>query len=201
MAPQIMPPALRRFAEFLAANPSPTDVVAGKFYRVPCATHPDGKTWRFGVKHVPLLGTVHEDSDIVGFRPWHIHTDTRFLSFQNCSPLPFAGPALRALSTPLTLTDYWSDDVILTRWAFANLSMRLMKARRADPPEWLTGIAHWMPDLESSYASASAGCGVCPHRQIPLSAGRNMGNGVRQCPGHGLCWDREGRIVRKEARA
>jgi hypothetical protein len=198
MAPQTMPPALRRFAEFLAANPSPTDVVAGKFYMVPCATHPDGTTWRFRTKRVPLLGTVHEDRDIVGFKPWHIHVDTRFLSFPKVNILTDPYSDMRVLGTPLSFSDFWFDEEKITRWGNANLSMRLMKARRAEPPEWLKGIARWMPALESSYADASAACGVCPHRQIPLSAGRDMGNGVRQCPGHGLCWDREGRMVRRE---
>lgn len=94
-----MPIELQRYIDFLAANPSPTDVVAGKYYMVPCANYTaDGKNW------------------------------------------------------------------LLT--------------------------------LEDTYANANAVCGVCPHRQIPLSAGKDMGNGIRQCPGHGLCWDRNGRMVR-----
>ena len=77
-----MPPALRRFAEFLAANPSPAEAVEGQFYWVPCATL-EGEQWRheYGVRqeHIPLLGTVHQDKDI-GFFLWYIHADTRFLT-------------------------------------------------------------------------------------------------------------------------
>lgn len=200
----VMPPALRRFAELLAANPSPTDVVAGRFYWVPCATHPDGKKWT-GLRektscsdHVPLVGTVHEDRDIIGFKAWHIHVDTRFLSIpRKKNPIAQQECNIRALATPLSLTDnLWGDPDRTADWANAVLSLRRLKARRVEPPEWWLR-PNWAQVLEDAYADASAACGVCPHRQIPLSAGRDMGDGVRQCPGHGLCWDREGRLVRR----
>lgn len=195
-----MPPALRRFAEFLSANPSPTDVVAGRFYWVPCATHP---MWlwpdrRARIKHVPLVGTVHEDRDIIGFNPWHIHVDTRFIPIcEHEHPDSQELADNTALGLPLSLTMHWDPDQTL-HWANAVLSLRRLKARRSEPPGWSSRLARWIPALEDAYADASAACGVCPHRQIPLSAGRDMGNGVRQCPGHGLCWDREGRLVRRE---
>ncbi|MEY3462448.1 MAG: hypothetical protein RLZZ468_226 [Cyanobacteriota bacterium] len=199
-----MPPALRRFDEFLAANPSPTDVVAGRFYWVPCATHPDGKRWpdfrhEGGgvIAHVPLIGTVHEDRDIVGFTPWHIHVDTRFITIPSHQyPGDQESADATALARPLSLTAYWDPDKTL-HWAAAVLSLRRIRARRSEPPEWSSRLVRWIPALEDAYADASAACGVCPHRQIPLSAGRDMGNGVRQCPGHGLCWDGEGRLVRR----
>jgi len=194
MTQYTMPLALRRFADFLAANPSPTEVVAGKSYAVPCALMPPNCTWQ-GLKRVPLLGTVHEDRDVIGFRAWHIHVDTRFLKdHRYCNYL--------LLARPLSLTANWPHDLdSLDPLADAELAVRRCLARRSEPPEWPPGVARWKSVLEDLYADASAACGVCPHRQIPLTAGRQMGDGVRQCPGHGLCWDREGRLVRQEVTA
>jgi hypothetical protein len=200
----VMPPALRRFADFLATNPSPVDVVAGKFYWVPCATHSSGKKWRgfrdgtSRSRHVPLVGTVHEDREMIKFDAWHIHVDTRFLSIPQRSDQRIQQEYnLLALATPLSLTDAWLDADKPSDWGDAVLSLRRLRARRAEPPVW-DELTRWTRPLEDAYADASAACGTCPHKQIPLSAGRDMGNGVRQCPGHGLCWDREGRLVRME---
>jgi hypothetical protein len=196
-----MPPALRRFAEFLAANPSPAEVVEGRLYWLPCATL-KGERWRHGTcKHVPLLGTVHEDGNIIGFQPWHIHVDTRFLTITHSL---FFDTRIRddqrILSAPLCLGesipfDGDTDYLIPSRWIKSVLGLRKLMARRSEPAEWPE--RHFQRELEDAYADTSAACGICPHKQIPLSAGRDMGNGVRQCPGHGLCWDREGRMVRE----
>jgi nitrite reductase/ring-hydroxylating ferredoxin subunit len=198
-----IPPALRRFAEFLAANPSPAEVVEGQFYWVPCATL-KGERWRYNVRcrHIPLLGPVHEDQAIIGFQLWHIHADTRFLTVTNDSH--FLNDQ-RLLGAPLCLqepnylagfNEHFRDTLIPSRWVNADLSVRKLRARRSEPVEWPE--RHFQRELEDAYADASAACGICPHKQIPLFAGRDMGNGVRQCPGHGLCWDREGRMVREQ---
>jgi hypothetical protein len=197
-----MPPALRRFAEFLAANPSPAEVVMGQLYWVPCATL-EGKRWRheYGIrqKHIPLLGTVHQDKDI-GFHPWHIHVDTRFLTITpSLHPVTRIRDDQRILGAPLCLgesipCDGDTDYLIPSSWINSVLSLRKLIARRT-PAEWPE--RRFQRKLENAYADTSAACGICPHRQIPLSAGRDIGHGVRQCPGHGLCWDREGCMVRE----
>ena len=192
MTRHTMPPALQRFADFLAANPSPTEVVAGKYYKVPCAITPAGHKW-VGLKRLPLLGTVHEDRSVTGFWAWHIHIDSRFL------PDSF-GEGHGLLTRPLSLTTNrpLGDDRLddrLDPLADAALDVLRFRAFRAEPPEWPQ--VSWTRVLEDLHANASAACGVCPHRQIPLTAGRQMGDGVRQCPGHGLCWDRDGRLVRQ----
>ena len=189
-----MPPALQRFVDFLAVNPSPTEVVAGRYYKVPCAITPSGHKW-LGLKRLPLLGTVHEDRSVTGFWAWHIHIDSRFLP-------DYFGEGYGLLARPLSLTSNWPfEDDRLDPLADAVLEVLRFRAFRSEPPELPPGIAPWKPALEDLYADASAACGVCPHRQIPLTAGRQMGDGVRQCPGHGLCWDREGRLVRQEVAA
>jgi nitrite reductase/ring-hydroxylating ferredoxin subunit len=199
-----MPIELQRYVDFLAANPSPTDVVAGKCYMVPCANYTADSCHP---RWVPLVGTVHEDRDAIGFKAWHVHVDTRFLTVKKCNnPIDQEEENLSALGRPLSLTcprvcNY--DSEVLLSSAHAPLKVRRMQARRAESLEWkfndLTDWRNgknWLITLEDTYANAFPACGVCPHRQIPLSAGRDMGKGVRQCPGHGLCWDRDGRMVR-----
>jgi hypothetical protein len=198
-----MPPALRRFAEFLAANPSPAEAVEGQFYWVPCATL-EGEQWRheYGVRqeHIPLLGTVHQDKDI-GFPPWHIHADTRFLTItRSLFFVTRFRDDQQILAEPLCLgesipCDGDTDYLIPSRWINSVLGLRKLMARRSEPAEWPK--LRFQRELEDAYADTSAACGICPHKQIPLSAGRDMGNGVRQCAGHGLCWDHEGRMVRE----
>jgi nitrite reductase/ring-hydroxylating ferredoxin subunit len=199
-----MPSELQRYVDFLAANPSPTVVVAGKYYMVPCANYTLDSIYP---RYVPLLGTVHEDRDVIGFKAWHVHVDTRFLTVKQCdNPIDQEQENRIALSRPLSLTDPYVlnyDREVLLCLAHAPLEMRKMQARRAESLEWkINEIVrwrngrNWLHVLEDTYANANAACGVCPHRQIPLYAGRDMGNGVRQCPGHGLCWDRDGRMVR-----
>jgi hypothetical protein len=104
----------------------------------------------------------------------------------------------RILAAPLCLEeqDFPGDPLTPSKWIDADLSLRRLMARRREPAEWPG--RPFQQDLEDAYAHTSAACGTCPHREIPLSAGRYMGNGVRQCAGHGLCWDREGRMVRQE---
>jgi hypothetical protein len=187
-----MPSELQRFVEFLAANPSPVGVIVGKYYMVPCAEWPYSQRKKHYPQFIPLLGTVHEDKDIIGFTPWHIHVDTRFLTMK------LYQQEATALARPFSLTGAWLDTDTLLEEASANLVLRKTKARRANPPEWPIPSSYWLPALESTYANASAACGVCPHRQIPLSAGRDMGNGVTQCPGHGLCWDRNGKLIKNK---
>jgi len=199
-----MPPELQRYVDFLAANPSPTNVVAGKYYMVPCANYTADSCHPLWV---PLLGTVHEDKEAIGFKAWHVHTDTRFLRLkQRDNPIDQQQENNIALSRPLSLTDPYCliyEREMPVSVAYAPLEMRKKQARRTQSLEWkLDKTAYWRNGknwllvLEDTYANANAACGVCPHRQIPLSAGRDMGNGVRQCPGHGLCWDRDGRMVR-----
>ena len=193
-----MPSELRRFVDFLAANPSPVDVVEGKFYMVPCVAQPKNAMPNDHPAYVPLIGTVHEDRDVIGFDPWHVHVDTRFITYKRHYL------AYRNLGYPVSLTNHpwltekWPEEE-LNPWAYSELSVRRFKARRSAPPWMPPNVARWQRDLEDAYAGASAACGVCPHRQLPLAAGRDVGNGVRQCSGHGLCWNRDGRMVRQVA--
>jgi hypothetical protein len=196
-----MPPGLEWIADFMAANPSPEDTEEGKFYMVPCI---EWRDWdikkRFGADGiVPLIGTVHEDRDIIGFKPWHIHVDTRFLLLTLKNRYN-SDPAL-ALGAPVCLTgDMWGQEVFWNKpiplLHNAKLLMRRKKCVRSQPAAWPSW--KFTDPLEDAYANHCAANGTCPHRGLPLSGGREMGNGVRQCSGHGLCWGADGRMVRRQ---
>ena len=76
-----IPADLERFADFMAAHSSPEGCVTGRFYKVPCISHPYLKyICRNWGNLAPLIGTLHQDIEHIGFDPWHIHLDTRFLT-------------------------------------------------------------------------------------------------------------------------
>ena len=172
---------------FLAANPSPVDVEVGKMYRVPCvrrlytrdAADFSGSGW------VPVIGPIHDDKEVIGFAPLHLHRDTRFedtsRDWRLNTPL---GRLARvesvgvheALGIPIPIRHQYS--------------LRQRKCRR------LTDV--WTPvrftqSLEEAYRRCRIGPdGLCPHRGIPLAIGARLKDGSTVCAGHGLRWSAEG---------
>lgn len=194
------PTNLQHFADFMAANPSPENCVAGRFYLVPCISHP-----RLQVQYntqwaewIPLIGSLHEDSEHIGFTPWHIHVDTRFLTISVAGSSEFFRKRneRRALATPVALLvpQIWNSIHFADLQENALLEMKRKRCRRADPPAWLSG-AQWMGSLQAAYAGSRVTNGLCPHRGIPVACGKELSSGVRQCPGHGLVWDKAGYMV------
>jgi hypothetical protein len=189
-----IPTNLQRFADFMATHPSPEGCVAGRFYRVPCISHPKLKgersTWK---DWIPLIGPLHEDQEHVGFKPWHIHVDTRFLTLP---PEGFYEESL-ALGSPVCFSGHgdglW-DGYFLGIINNATLELRRMQCRRPVPPRFPE--VPWTNALQQAHANCRIVDGLCPHRRIPIACGRHVGPGVRQCPGHGLAWDEDGRQVR-----
>lgn len=184
---KLIPAEFQRFVDFLSQNPSPSNVVPRGTYQVPCASLP-GERWG-GLEYVPLLGTLHEDAEIIGFPAWHIHVDTRFIPEKESWIANFYG-----IDTPFPVA--YSDGAPRIG-ATATLSVLPLVAQRAQPMEFPLNVAGWQILLEERYKDCRVSGGLCPHRQIPLLAGRDVGNGVRQCPGHGLCWDSSGKIHRR----
>jgi hypothetical protein len=189
-----IPANLQRFADFMAAHSSPEDCVAGRRYMVPCISHPKLKgersTWR---DWIPLIGPLHEDQEHVGFKPWHIHVDTRFLTF----PFEDFYEESRALASPVCLSgrdDQHLYGYFLDIASNATLELRRMQCRRPVPPAFLE--TKWASALQAAHANCRIVDGLCPHRRIPIACGRHLAPGVRQCPGHGLAWDDDGRQVR-----
>jgi hypothetical protein len=194
----VTPANLQRFADFMAANPSPENCVAGRFYLVPCISHPRLQAqydtqW---AEWIPLIGSLHEDSEHIGFMPWHIHVDTRFLTISAYPPRNDDEKLHRALARPVSIlvpgrfnNSYYAD-----LQENALLQMKRKRCRRADPPAWPSD-AQWMGSLQAAYAGSRVTNGLCPHRGIPVACGKELSPGVRQCPGHGLAWNEAGCMV------
>jgi hypothetical protein len=193
-----IPTNLQRFADFMATHPSPEGCVAGRFYRVPCVSHPILKNSRFNWgTWIPLIGTLHQDIEHIGFDPWHIHVDTRFLTIKIL--LDKYHSESSALGRVLNLSGHsahqgFYDKKYLDIASNAVLELRRLQCRRPVPPVFPE--AKWASALEKAHAGCRIVDGLCPHRGIPLACGRHVAPGVRQCPGHGLAWDDDGRQVR-----
>lgn len=187
------PHNLERFATFMAANPSPVNCEAGKFYNVPCLSHhytTRASKYKGWGKWTPLIGPVHEDKEIASFPIWHIHVDTRFLAFRGIyKEIPG-----RLLGAPVCFDDSRRSDFFNIRQD-AILEVRRLKCRQSEPPPFPDGV-HWRRAMEDAHAHCRVTNGLCPHRGIPLACGREIAPGVRQCPGHGLAWDSDGQMVR-----
>ena len=194
------PIKLQRFADFMAASPSPENCVAGRFYLVPCISHPRlldkyNSQW---AEWIPLIGSLHEDSEHIGFHPWHIHVDTRFITISaaGASELFRERNESDALARPVSISspETWNSSHYADLQKNALLQMKRKRCRRADPPAWLSA-AQWMGSLQAAYAGSRVTNGLCPHRGIPVACGRELSPGVRQCPGHGLTWNKAGCMV------
>jgi len=191
-----IPANLQRFADFMAAHSSPEGCIAGRRYMVPCISHPRLRRKLFGRgKWIPLIGPLHEDQEHVGFKPWHIHVDTRFITLNGRD---FCGES-RALAQPVCFSDGgalngYLDDFYLDIASNAAIELRRLQCRRPVPPVFPQ--AGWSGELQKAHAGCRVVDGLCPHRGIPIACGRHVGPGVRQCPGHGLAWDDDGRQVR-----
>jgi len=191
-----IPAKLQRFADFMAAHSSPESCVAGRFYRVPCISHSKLKNYRFSWgKWIPLIGSLHQDIEYVGFEPWHIHVDTRFLTLSGngCYSESLALGRVVTLSGPSGWKGLY-DERYLDIADNAVLELCRLQCRRPVPPVFPQ--AEWAGALRRAHAGCRIVGGLCPHRGIPIACGRHVAPGVRQCPGHGLAWDDDGRNAR-----
>lgn len=190
-----IPKELEEIAAFAREHQPPAQVEVGKMYRVPCLTSPRFRRRSLNwTGTVPLLGTVHEDSDLVGFKPWHVHVDWRFVkptrdkrlvngekhdgnqyNLANVLSLSF-GPLL-----------YPDTDKDCTFWNDVTCEIKLKLCRFTTPYPWITADdVPFRARLQQHFQHCDATGGLCPHRGLPLSYARNMGNGRLQCPLHGL---------------
>jgi hypothetical protein len=178
---------LKHLEAFLAANPSPVDVEVGKMYRVPCvrrlnARDPSdflGKGW------MPVIGPIHDDKEVIGVAPLHLHYDSRFLSIEPDWSRP--GP-LGRLGTVVGV-DVDETFGIQRKLQYA---LKLRKCRRATDV-W-TPVKFTRP-LEEAHRRCRIGPdGLCPHRGIPLALGARLQDGSTVCAGHGLRWSAEGEL-------
>jgi hypothetical protein len=161
----------------------------GKYYLVPCIDY-HGR-W------LPVLGTEHEDSAIIGFANHHWHSDLRFLPDRM---IESASVGRKLSCTP--------EQFMMARVTI-DLTHQLpverkMRCRRLTPVFPLVPVGSsafpWMPALENAYKDVKLNCARCPHRGFPLSADNADEHGNVVCAGHGLMWNLEsGRLVSRLA--
>jgi hypothetical protein len=182
-----IPANMQRFADFMAANPSPVNCVIGRYYNLPCinlgskASHHS-----FWGEWVPLIGPPHQDKEIVNFPYWHIHTDTRFLTLDDSYRSSYASGAPVCFGGPSPYLDKVYEDLINN----STLQVKRLQCRRAKPLAF--PFAPWRKELQNAYADSHAVDGICPHRGIAIACGHRLAPGLRQCPGHGLVWSEDG---------
>lgn len=182
-----IPADMKRFADFMAANPSPVNCVANRYYNLPCINlSVKSSTHSFWGKWVPLIGPPHQDKEIVNFPYWHIHVDTRFLTLNNLCESAYAAGAPVCFGGPSPNLDKIYEDIVNN----SALQVKRLQCRRAEPLAFPS--APWRKELQQAYADSRAVDGVCPHRGIPITCGHQLALGVRQCPGHGLAWAEDG---------
>jgi hypothetical protein len=180
-----IPPELEKFANFMAKNPPPDNCKVGKFYKVPCFVW-DKKM--HGLKVTPVIGTVHEDTEIINFPVWHIHPDTRFIQLDSHEPKARFGKVVNLTDASNFTAKYYKE-----LQQTARLELRRKKCINAEPLFWPP--VEYMQSLQAAYADHRVVNGICPHRGISLSCGRLLANGARQCPGHGLAWNEDGSMA------
>ena len=187
MTTATIPYNMQRFADFMAANPSPVDCVAGRYYDLPCINF-----WRTASLHsfwgdwVPLIGPPHQDKEIVNFPYWHIHTDTRFLTLDDSYLSSLAAGAPVCFGGPSPYLDKVYEDIIKS----STLQVKRLQCRRAEPLPFPS--APWRGELQKAYADSRAVDGICPHRGIAVACGHQLAPGLKQCPGPGLVWSEDG---------
>lgn len=131
------------------------------------------------VEWLPVVGPVHDDPEI-GFPYRHIHLDFRFLELN-----------LETLHIPRA-------EVLLRPYVFtsrrpAQFTVLPKKCRQILPD--YPGVT-FQYSLEETYAETKVVGNRCPHKGLPLSAGKLRPDGSIQCAGHGLCW-RQGSLQRQ----
>ena len=147
----------------------------------------------------PVLGPMHEDSKIIGFRWDHYHVDHRFLTVKQ-----FAATVLYTRYRGMAPTfsqpiHQMREEENLHTVGWPQLPTIKRKRCLRAWPSYPTSTP-WMRRLEDHYECARMKKGLCPHQGAPL-AGLEVVDGVVTCPLHGLRWNVEtGTMVRRTER-
>lgn len=184
---------LKHLEAFLASNPSPTDVVVGRRYKVPCIRRVCCDRFQSDQRAdwIPVIGPIHDDKEVIGFAPLHLHRDYRFIK-----ETPFSFNPSDALSRLGRVQRVNDDDGLNDDdgWRFTTeCAIKHRKCIR------LTDV--WTPvgftrPLEEAYRRCRIGPdALCPHRGIPLAAGARLPDGSTVCVGHGLRWSAKGELL------
>ena len=144
---------------------------------------------------VPFLGELHDDPDLEPEVGWHWHIDWRFFStpmFEAFSKTSAEAEVARREFKPYDANLHLA--VVIKHGYFREKPYRkALVCRRVH--SLYNPKALFLPYLEQMYQSKRACNNICPHRGISLVGAPEDANGVRVCPGHGLAWSREGKLV------
>jgi hypothetical protein len=149
----------------------------GKFYRVPCVWI--NEFW--GAKNIwiPVIGPMHEDADLINFKPRHWHIDWRFAPKRVVPTFP------GQIYGTVLCKDLRGDAIAETKGP----ELKLRKMQREWPTYPFKQVESvWLPKLREAFKGHRLKGMVCPHRGIPLQGCPQDGD-VVTCPGHGLRWN------------
>lgn len=159
----------------------------GQFYNVPCVRGAWGTDSR--VRDWPVMGALHEDGDIIGFKWKHYHIDWRFVA------RPHDSLSLREGADGHTTTAqhrYARPLMVWDRMNYLGLPAPVLRRRKCVRAHTLPFDARpikWLPKLEAAHADCKMVGRICPHRGYDLSHEPVDENGVVTCPCHGLRWN------------
>ena len=180
----------------------PGQATIGRIYEVPLAflARDYSIIFRRG-ECVPIIGPGHDDPEINPQLGRHWHIDWRFVDARAYRRTVGLRGGVRF---PNATGNSFRSSRILMADIIHHLDRGARKCRRL-PVQFPTGFQDalgfwhelkWQASLEQIHAKDSAACGKCPHRGFPLQGQPFVeGTRVRVCPGHGLAWDEEGRLV------
>lgn len=160
------------------------EAVIGKMYRVLCVNVNDGHRYAAYIRNgwLPVVGTAHDDTEIIGVSGRHYHIDWRFTKMGDIGEFESARKFGRVI---------WERNVIGKPLFMRRKLLRQMDEFPIRIPNFGGGSSPivFIPRLEAAYRDVKLkqNCMLCPHRGISL-AGVPEKDGVRVCPGHGLAW-------------
>jgi hypothetical protein len=176
--------------------------VIGKRYLVPCLSYPHSprNPW------VPVLGTRHEDADVIGFTQEHFHYDFRFISDYQVQLIATFSRLHSQLNLPLEVLLPCLMNCVTTRpGPVVSRSRLCYRAMPVFPSHHGPNTSSPLPfmeklekleELEEAYRDAKVTtCGTCPHRGMNLNGVPADEQGRKVCPLHGLRWNREGNLA------
>jgi hypothetical protein len=167
-----------------------TEPIVGKRYLVPCVFN-QGEWW-------PVYGPPHEDAEIIKFPDTHFHYDWRFMPDEEMIGYNGDRSHSRVLSKG-TLNFRVYEKVRVCKRKM--LEFPVLTTSRAGPEYGLKEIP-FARALELAFAGenvieTSSGCRLCPHRKFRLNGLPTRDDGSVVCPGHGLCWGSDGKMVKR----
>lgn len=173
-----------------------SEVLVGRTYLVNTIRTLTRSVWQG--ERAPLLGTMHEDRQLIGFIHDHIHVDWRFVSH---AQIEFITGQVRYENPDRTMFSLLGFPLSVGYAISIGANQKRIPLECKRTFAVFPDDSKWMADLERAYIGKRACKDICPHRGISLVDAPEDPNipGSRVCPGHGLCFDRETGVLRPRA--